>query len=57
MLLPRCLKRHLFGFDVNDFGVCVKFITGGDDVCLISYGHLESRSSRYVHVGGQYRAK
>ena len=42
-LLPRCLKCHLLGPDVNDFGFCVKLITGSDDVCGVSCGGLGDR--------------
>ena len=38
-----CLKRYLLLKDVNDFGVCVKFLTGGDDVCFVCGGGLEDR--------------
>lgn len=56
-MLPVCLEGHLLGLDVNDFGVYVYFLTGGEDVCLISYGGFDDGCRWGVTVGRENRAK
>ena len=41
MLLPRCLKRHLFGFDGGDGCVFAERIAEGDDVGCVRSGREE----------------
>ena len=50
-------KRHLLVSDLNDFGVCVEFLTGGHDLRFVSCGRLEYRSRRGVGITRDKRAK
>ena len=40
-LFSVCCERYLFGLDVNHFGVGVKVLTDGDDICFVSCGGLK----------------
>ena len=55
-LFAVCCERHLLRLDVNHFGVGVKVLTDGDDICFVSCGGLEDGARGCVLVTGQYRA-